>query len=118
MKKTYIDTIIRVISGITGILLNIILIMKLGLIGLGIATLLGNILYFVLSVIITVPDLKWDIPYAKIFKILFCFVPVGILYVIFRKLQMHYGVQMLLLSLIYAYTYAVIQKFFPDAYVE
>lgn len=118
VKKTYIDTIIRVISGITGILLNIILIMKLGLIGLGIATLLGNILYFVLSVIITVPDLKWDIPYAKIFKILFCFVPVGIFYVIFRKLQMHYGVQMLLLSLIYAYTYAVIQKFFPDAYAE
>ena len=54
-KKTYIDFIIKLISGVAGVILNIILIPKMGLEGVGVATLSGNFLYFLLSTIIVLP---------------------------------------------------------------
>ena len=114
IKKTYIDTVIRVISGIIGVVLNIILIIKMGLVGLGIATLAGNALYFVLSVIIIIPNLEWKIPYRKILKILLCFIPVGLLYLLFQRMELHFGVQIAILSVIYYLSYLWLQKLVPD----
>ena len=45
-NKTYIEFIIKLFSGIVGIVLNIVLIPKCGLEGVGIATLSANFLYF------------------------------------------------------------------------
>lgn len=114
IKKTYIDTVIRVISGLAGVFLNIILIMKLGLVGLGIATLAGNILYFILSVLIVIPNLEWQVPYKKIGKIFICFLPMMFLYFLFNKIHLHYGLQITILAMTYYGIYAVIQETMPD----
>ena len=45
-NKTYIDFSIKLISGIVGVVLNIVLIPKFGLIGVGIATLIANFYIF------------------------------------------------------------------------
>lgn len=114
IKKTYIDTIIRVISGIIGIFLNIVLIMKMGLTGLGIATLAGNALYFILSILIVIPNLDWQVPYRKIMKIIVCFIPVFVLYFIFNRFHIHYGIQIFILASVYYLSYTLIQKIMPD----
>jgi len=65
-KKTSIDMYIRITSGIVGVLLNIALIPKFGLLGIGIATILSNFLYLFLSLVIKIKDLVWEIPYKRI----------------------------------------------------
>lgn len=70
-KKTYIDTIIRLIPGVIGIALNVLMIPKLGLLGVGIATLASNLLYLVLSMFIKVDNFGWQAPNDMLFK---CFV--------------------------------------------
>lgn len=57
-NKTHIEFIIKLISGIANIALNILLIPRMGLVGVGIATLGANFLYFLLSVIIVLPGLR------------------------------------------------------------
>lgn len=79
-NKTYILTMLKVVSAITGLVLNICLIKSMGLVGVGIATLCANILYFLLTVFVVVDGLSWQIPFRRIFHILLCFVPSGILW--------------------------------------
>ncbi|MDD3236942.1 MAG: oligosaccharide flippase family protein [Candidatus Gastranaerophilales bacterium] len=111
-KKTYLNTIIRVISAIVGLGLNIILISKYGLLGLGVATLCGNILYFLLSIIVVVPNLEWQIPYKKISQILVCFIPAALIYYfVFNKLELIPLLEIISLLLIYYGTYISSQKF-------
>ena len=89
INKTHIDTIIKVASGIIGVILNIILIPPLGLVGVGIATLFANVLYFLLSIIIVIPNLEWQVPYRKICLILFSFLPVYGLYELLQHSEGH-----------------------------
>lgn len=84
-NKTYIDFIIKLISGIVNIVLNILLIPKIGLIGVGIATLSANFLYFLLSIIIVLPGLRLIYPKLIINRIILSFVPSIILFVLFNK---------------------------------
>ena len=83
--KTYILTTLKVVSAIIGLVLNIILIKNMGLVGVGIATLVSNILYFILTVVVVIPGLNWQIPFKRIFHLLLCFIPAGALW---------YGLQM------------------------
>ena len=69
-NKTHIEFIIKLISGIIGVVLNIILIPKMGLIGVGIATLSANFLYCLLSMIIVLPDMNLKLPKNTILRIL------------------------------------------------
>ena len=89
INKTHIDTIIKVTSGVIGVILNIIFIPPLGLVGVGIATLFANILYFLLSIIIVIPNLEWQVPYHKICQILISFLPVYGLYEIIQNQNGH-----------------------------
>lgn len=114
VKKTYIDTIIRVFSGCLGIFLNIILIKKFGLLGLGIATLFGNIVYFLLSVFIIMPGLGWIVPYKKIIKIFASFLPLIALYLILQRFGLHFGLQIVMLSLVYCGSYFTVQELWAD----
>ncbi len=84
-NKTYIDFIIKLISGITNIILNIMLIPKYGLIGVGIATLSANFLYFFLSIIIVLPGLRLKFPGMTLLKMSLSFIPFGCLYYIFNN---------------------------------
>ena len=57
-NKTHLEFIIKLISGIVGVILNIMFIPKIGLVGVGIATFAANFLYFVLSAIVVLPDFE------------------------------------------------------------
>lgn len=84
-NKTYIEFIIKLTSGITNIVLNILLIPKMGLEGVGIATLGANFLYFLLSIIIVLPGLRLIFPKLIISRMILSFIPFGILYFLFNK---------------------------------
>ena len=84
-NKTYIDFIIKLISGIAGIVLNIVLIPKHGLIGAGIATFSANFIYFFLSTVIVLPGLGLRYPTLTMFRMLISFVPYIGLYYIFNN---------------------------------
>ena len=112
-NKTYIDFIIKMVSGIVGVVLNIILIPKMGLIGVGLATLIANGLYFLLSIIIVLPGLRFKFPTARFFKMLAAFVPFGILYYVYVQAYFNMPiVEMLSLLLIFYSSYWLITGVF------
>ena len=82
--KTYILTTLKVVSAIIGLVLNIVLIQKIGLAGVGIATLISNILYFVLTVVVVIPGLNWQIPFKRLFHLLLCFIPSAVVWYILQ----------------------------------
>jgi O-antigen/teichoic acid export membrane protein len=84
-KKTYIDFIIKLTSGIVGVVLNVLLIPQYGLVGVGIATLSANFLYFLLSIIIVLPDLRLIYPTLTLNRILLAAIPSGLLYYLYLK---------------------------------
>jgi len=85
-NKTYIDFIIKLLSGIVGVILNIVLIPKYGLIGAGIATLAANFLYFFLSIIIVLPGLQLEYPGRTILRMTISFIPFALLYYVFQNI--------------------------------
>ena len=108
-NKTYIDFIIKLISGISNIILNILLIPKYGLIGVGVATLVANFLYFLLSVIIVLPNLALKFPVKTLCKMMIAFVPFGITYYIFNNLiHLPAIIEMIGLLVVYYVFYAVL----------
>ncbi len=82
-NKTHIDFIIKLASGIIGVVLNIILIPSHGLIGVGIATLAANVLYFLLSIIIVLPNLRLRFPTMTFLKIVMAFIPFFVIHYIY-----------------------------------
>lgn len=84
-NKTYIDFIIKLTSGIVGVVLNIMLIPQYGLAGVGIATLSANFLYFLLSIIIVLPGLRLIYPKLTLGRILISLLFSGGLYYLFTQ---------------------------------
>lgn len=84
-NKTYIEFIIKLTSGIVGVVLNILLIPNYGLVGVGIATLSANFLYFLLSVIIVLPGLRLISPNLTILRMAISYIPFAALYYAFNK---------------------------------
>ena len=82
-NKTHIDFIIKLVSGIIGVVLNIVLIPSHGLIGVGIATLAANVLYFLLSIIIVLPNLRLKFPTMTFLKIVMAFIPFFVIHYIY-----------------------------------
>lgn len=99
-KKTYITTIIRIVPGVIGLLLSIYLIPKIGLVGIGVSTLVSYVLYFALSVIINVKNLHWNPPYKDIFKILSALACCGF-YACLTKSLVPFASQIAILTTIY-----------------
>ena len=89
-NKTYIEFIIKLISGIVGVVLNILLIPDYGLAGVGIATLSANLLYFLLSIFIVLPGMRLNFPFKTIIKMFVTFIPVALIYVAYNN----YGINM------------------------
>ena len=99
-NKTHIEFIIKLISGVIGVVLNFILIKKMGLVGAGIATFSANFLYFLLSVIIVLPGLELKFPKNTVLRILIAAIPTGIITYLLKAFCSNYitgGVQMLIL---------------------
>ncbi len=113
-NKTYILTILKVLSAVVGLILNIFLIKKLGLIGVGIATLSSNILYFVLTLTVTLPQLEWKVPYKKILHIAVCFIPAAIIWFLLQKTQVLPILQINILLFSYYLLFYLTRKFFKE----
>lgn len=110
-NKTYIDFIIKLISGITGVALNIILIPKQGLIGAGIATFGANFLYFFLSTIIVLPGLRLRYPTLTVFRMLISFIPfIGLYYLYTNYWQVPVLFAMLSLITVFYVCYWLLSK--------
>lgn len=104
-NKTYIEFIIKLISGILNMVLTITLIPKFGLEGVGIATLVGNFVYLFLSTIIVLPKLGILYPFKQLGLIFISFIPFYFLYEGMTKgtFNIPAGIQMLsLLGIFYA----------------
>ena len=88
-NKTYIEFIIKLISGIVGVGLNIWLIPGHGLAGVGIATLAANFLYFLLTITIVLPNLRLKLPAGTILKMILAAIPAGALYYAFNTFNIN-----------------------------
>ena len=114
-NKTYIDFIIKLISGIVGVALNILLIPEHGLVGVGMATLAANFLYFVLTIIIVLPDLRLKFPYKTFIKMLLAAIPIGLIYLLFKHVNLDYAVFEMIFLLIGFYAfYWLLGKFLQN----
>ncbi len=111
-NKTHIEFIIKVISGIIGVILNFVMIPKFGLIGVGIATFSANFLYFLLSIIIVLPNLNIKFPTNTVAKMLISAIPTGCILYTFKIYNIHIPakVQMLLILAIFYVLYYVAAK--------
>ncbi len=113
-NRTYILTMLKILSATVGLVLNIFLIKKFGLTGAGIAVLSSNILYFILTVIVTLPDLEWKIPYKKISHISICFIPSAIIWYFLQKTQIMPILQINILLFSYYFVFYLTRKFFKE----
>lgn len=105
-NKTYIDFVIKLTSGIAGVILNILLIPKYGLIGVGIATLGANFLYFLLSIIIVIPGLRLIYPSLVLLRMMISAAPFVIVYYIFNNIKhLPALAEMILLMVLYYVCY-------------
>lgn len=109
-NKTHIEFNIKLISGIIGVILNIILIPKIGLVGVGIATFAANFLYWLLSVIIVLPDLNLSFPKNTITRLAISAIPTaGIIYFIKMHNLTSGGTQMIIALTCFYLIYAIIK---------
>lgn len=104
-NKTYIDFVIKLISGIVGVVLNIVLIPSHGLAGVGIATLAANILYFLLTIIIVLPDLRLRFPYKTVSKMILAGMPFAGLYFVFLKFNFSHAIFEMISLLVVFYAF-------------
>jgi O-antigen/teichoic acid export membrane protein len=102
-QKTYIDFIIKLISGIVGIVLNVLLIPQYGLVGVGIATLLANFLYFLLSMVIVLPGLNLIFPRGILLKVFASLIPFSLILFVVKDLKILYTPFRLLIPLFVFY---------------
>ena len=109
-NKTYIDFIIKLVSGITGVVLNILLIPSMGLIGVGIATLSANFLYFLLSIIIVLPGLRLIYPSLTMNRIFLSLIPAGCLYYLFNRFDFPALFEMIMLMGVFYACYFFLAK--------
>lgn len=86
-NKTHIDFILKLISGIVCIVLNIVLIPKYSLIGVGIATLAANLLYLLSSLLIVIPGLRLHYEKSILNKVLISLVPFVACILIFKVID-------------------------------
>lgn len=109
-NKTHIEFIIKLISGIIGIILNVVLIPKMGLIGVGIATLAANFIYFLLSVVIVLPQLNLRFPKNTVLRILICGIPTGLVIYAMKNFGVIPASIQMIVSLVFFYALYVVTK--------
>ncbi len=118
-NKTWITFIIKLVSGISNVLLTLYLVPKMGLKGVGIAVFISNLIFYVLSSLIRLPNLALTYPLKNIACIFLSFAPLVVLYRYLSGITgiySHHWVQMLLLLSSYYIVYAILFKLFRCSY--
>ncbi len=116
-NKTYIEFILKLISGVVGVVLNIILIPTHGLVGVGIGTLAANLLYFILTIIIVLPNLRLKFPHQTVLKMILAAIPCAALYFCFTKIN-YAIIEMVLLLIAFYVFYFAVSKLFKNLYLN
>ena len=114
VKKTTIDMTLRLVSGAFGIILNIILLPRFGLIAVGFSALSSHLLYLLLSCIIKIKDINWKFPIKPVLKVLMALILCFIFSIITRKLihSIHI-IDFIIHTFIFFGTYITVIKFLP-----
>ena len=110
VNKTYIDTVLKLVAGGFGIVLNILLIPKFGIIAVGYTALTVNVCYFLLSLVVVVDKLKWKFPKVEFTMFILSSIPLFIAYFVLSKLNAHFIISMLTLLFVYYSTYFLLNK--------
>lgn len=111
-NKTQLDFILKLCSGVLGIILNVLLIPKYSLIGVGIATFSANLFYLLLSLLIVIPGLRISFPGVIFKKIFLAFVPYFLcLFFIVDCLLLSPALKMLFLLIIFYFSYWLLSRF-------
>lgn len=111
-NKTWITFIIKLLSGISNVVLTLYLVPIMGLKGVGVAMLASNFLFYILSSIIRLPNLGLIIPKRELLSIFITFVPVALIYKMFTVgsvISKNYA-QMAILLVSYYIFYFIIRK--------
>lgn len=110
VNKTYIDTILKLAAGGFGIILNILLIPKFGIVAVGYTALIVNVCYFLLSILIIVDKIKWKFPKVEFSMFILSSIPLFIAYFVLSKLNTNFIINMLTLLFVYYFTYFMLNK--------
>lgn len=113
-QKTYVLTTLKVLSAILGLVLNIFLIKTMGLVGVGIAMLVSNIFYFLLTVFVKMPNLEWQIPYKRILHLLLCFIPTTVLWIFLKESTVLPLLQINILLIVYYSFFYTTKGYFSE----
>lgn len=114
-NKTWISFLIKLLSGISNVLLTLYLVPIIGLKGVGVAMLVSNFLFFFLSAIVRLPNLGMIIPKKQLACILISFIPFFAIYkylMIESNMISKNWVQMTILFVAYYIIYAILHKLF------
>ncbi len=116
-NKTHIGFIAKLVSGIIGVILNIILIPKMGLIGVGIGTFSANFLYWLLTVIIVLPQFRLMLPKCTLLRIFISALPCAGLYYLLKTgvLNVPASIQMISILVLFYCCYTVLKLKFIKA---
>lgn len=110
VNKTYIDTILKLVAGGVGIVLNILFIPQFGIIAVGYTALIVNICYFLLSIIFVVDNIKWKIPKTEIFMFGLSCLPMFAAYFILSRLNINFLFSIMILLVIYYSSYFMLNR--------
>ena len=117
-NKTWITFIIKLLSGISNVLLTLYLVPIMGLKGVGIAVFASNFIFYILSSIIRLPNLALLFPQKNLACIMLSFVPLYFLYKYLTNLNgiyTHHWLQMITLLIAYYIVYAILYKIFKGS---
>ena len=112
-NKTWISFIIKLLSGVSNVLLTLYLVPIIGLKGVGVAMLVSNFLFFFLSAIIRLPGLGMIIPKKQLACTILTFVPFFLIYkyvMIGTAFISKNWMQMVILFISYYVIYAILHK--------
>lgn len=110
-NKTHIEFVIKLISGIIGLVLNIILITKMGLLGAGIATFSANFIYWLLTAIVVLPGFNLKLPKNTLTRLVISALPAGALMYAMNtyKVSISGILQMVLILVVFYSVYALLK---------
>lgn len=101
VKKTTIDMWLRLISGFLGLILNIIFLPKFGLIAIGAAALISQLLYFILSLIIKIKEVNWVFPFRSVLKALIIVSITSFIALLFKSVLLSNNILMITVHIVF-----------------
>ncbi|MBP3821062.1 polysaccharide biosynthesis C-terminal domain-containing protein [bacterium] len=110
-NKTHYEFIMKLVSGIIGVILNIILIPKMGLIGVGIGTFSANFLYCLFTILFILPNFNLKFPKYTTLRILISTIPSAFVYYWFKNFGADISgmIQMITILVTFYIVYAIIK---------